>query len=164
MRHAETRRANPSAAPESEPPNMMNLAQCHVIRDHSVTERPGESVGNDMGSVEQLSMSEAAYRTSNVVREHDLACEHWLMQPPLSLRHEIAAKRSFHRRVDVDTELLRRESHDELGLVWFLGDQVDRRNDVELARRHADEPHQRSLPPHSASQAFVLRGSQLIMP
>jgi hypothetical protein len=56
------------------------------------------------------------------------------------------------------------QGHDELVMLRFFADQIDRRYSREQARRDAHEPNERSLLSHGDTKGKILCCSSLVSP
>ena len=75
---------------------VVNLAQSNAIRNHGITVRFG--ITDDMSSVKQLRVLQAAHCARSRVRIQNLLSKDWLVQPAPRLLHYVALLGSRERR------------------------------------------------------------------
>jgi len=139
---------------------VVNLAERQPIRDDRQTLL--FRIRNDVSSVQQRAVVQHAHCASVRIGQHHTTSEQWLVQSATCLGQQVPAKCSFYPAIEVDVKLVSSQRKDELVLLGFLLQQIDRGDDIEHAWCHADEPHKGRFLAHCLAQRLVFGRPALI--
>jgi len=134
---------------------VVDLAQCEAVphdRDTCFLR-----VRHDMCGVEQLAVTQGAYRASRLVGAHHGRAKDGLMQSPLGLRDDVAAKLCFDRSVRPGQIAPDLGGNGELVLLRFLGKDKDGEHWLVLGDAHPEELNHRGSLLHGGAQCAIFR-------